>query len=74
VAGGAFAASPIASAVSGVELGFGTGPIDLREGVLSMIEEACANRGGENACFDRASLLRGDVPNIRGTTLAREAR
>ena len=39
-----------------------------------MIEEACANRGGENACFDRASLLRGDVPNIRGTTLAREAR
>jgi hypothetical protein len=71
---GALSSSPIASAVSVAELSFGAGPIDLRKGVLSMIEEACANRGVEKFCIDRTSLLCGEVPNMRGTALAPEAR
>jgi len=82
--GGAFTTSPIAAGVSGVESGLGAGPIDLREGVLSMtgdawiaevwIEDVSANRCGEKVCLERTALLCGDAPNIRGTGFAAKAR
>jgi hypothetical protein len=46
----------------------------LREGGLFTIEEACASRGGEKVCLDRASLPCREVPNMRGTVFALEAR
>jgi hypothetical protein len=67
-----------------VESGLGAGPIDLREGVLSMtgdawiaevwIEDVSANRCGEKVCLERTALLCGDAPNIRGTGFAAKAR
>ena len=54
-------------------MGTGTGPIGLREGVLSMVDEAGAKRGMEKADLERTSLLCGEVPNMRGTGFAAEA-